>query len=310
MASKRQRLEDCTKAELKSLAIEYDIECQPSWKKEDFIRVLSRSRKFDLRGINEILDKASSKGSVKEGVRCATHDFFDDTVIRVFKQNDELSTMISIALSTAEVVDTGYLKDLEARSTLLRDSKINKLKVPSHIENQWSDRQWKAFRAAKKTTYYIPRFIAAASDIASQNHRLLRYQSILERRLPSRVEYYACQAHRSYVAKCYDGCIVMLSRAIEYSLKEVLRSRKQLSQRATLGELIAVYKQEIGNDKILEKILEVQNMERVICAHDKPPYERLLQVEDADHAWTAVDIILRDLLKVEPLSIRSQQRTA
>jgi HEPN domain-containing protein len=304
MASKKQRLEDCTKAELKSLAHEYDIKYEPSWKKGDYIRVLSRSRKFNLNGINEILAKVSSAGSVKEAVRSAKHDFFDDTAGRVFKQNDELAIKIAEAFSIAEIVDDGYIDDVDTKSILLRNSKINKLQVPNHIKNQWSDKQWKAFGAARKTTYYVPRLIDAASSLASQSALIVKYKSIFDRQLPERVEYYVSQAYRSYVAKCYDGCIVMLSRAIEYSLKEVLKSKSTIPLRATLGELIDMYRKACGDNKIIEKILEVQNMERVICAHDKPPYEKIMQCEDADHAWTAVDLIFRDFLNVQPLSVQ------
>lgn len=306
MASKKQRLEDCTRTELKSLAKEYDIRCETSWKKEDYIRVLSRSRKFNLGGINEILAKLPTEGSIKEAVRSAKHDFFDETAINVFRQNDELASVLAKAITMTEIIERGYMEDIDTKSILLRNSRINRVEVPNHIKNQWSNKQWKAFGVARKTTYYVPRFLDTASRLASENPLLLRYKSINENRLPDRVDHYICQAYRSYTARCYDGCIVMLSRAIEYTLKEVLQMKgRSIPRRATLGQLIGLYKSEVGDDKIIEKILEVQNMERVICAHDVAPYEKLMQLEDADHAWTAIDIILRDLLKGHQYSARA-----
>jgi len=296
MASKRQRLQVCTKAELKSLANEYGIECEPFWRKENYIEVMSRSRKFNLDGIEEILKKTGEAGSVREAVRSAKQDFFNDTAGRVFKQHEELAATMSNAIAIAEIIDSGYITSLRTQAESLRNSDVNKIEVPSHIGNQWSRRQWNAFGVAKKVTYYVPRFVNSASSSALSDGRVSEYDSWRRRKLPDRVGYYLFQAYRSYIAKCYDGCIVMLARAIEYSLKEVLKSKTAIRPTAALGELIGLYKNKIGNDRTVQKILEVQNMERVICAHDKPPYEKIMQAEDADHAWTAIEIVLRDLL--------------
>jgi hypothetical protein len=170
------------------------------------------------------------------------------------------------------------------------------MEVPKHVANRWSDKQWKAFRTAKRMTYYVPSFVDSAIGITLKDTRVGDGARWRRKRLPNKISHYVCQAYRAYTAKCYDGCIVMLARVIEYSLKEVLKNKVTLSPRATLGELIRLYENRIGKDKVVQKIIEVQNMERIICAHDIDPYEKIMDVRDADHAWTAIEIVLRDLL--------------
>jgi hypothetical protein len=40
--------------------------------------------------------------------------------------------------------------------------------------------------------------------------------------------------------------------------------------KATLGNLAELYKAEVGDEKALEKVLEVSNLNRVISTHDNP----------------------------------------
>ena len=100
---------------------------------------------------------------------------------------------------------------------------------------------------------------------------------------------------------CYDACIVMLARTLEYSLKEYLKEENiQLSKKAVLNELINAFRK--SNSKkvaLLEKIMEVQRFDRNIGAHDKDKERHQLGKKEADHSWTAIRIILKELLNIE-----------
>ena len=102
--------------------------------------------------------------------------------------------------------------------------------------------------------------------------------------------------HNAITAAAIMRRAVMLARALEHLLKVLLKNRKvTVPAKATLGSLVDLYRKTIGDDQILEKVLEVANMDRVISAHDIPPYDKQMDVKDANHAWTALDIALREL---------------
>jgi hypothetical protein len=46
---------------------------------------------------------------------------------------------------------------------------------------------------------------------------------------------------------------------------------------------------------VLEKVMEVSNLDRIISAHDVAPFTREMQSIDSSHAWTAFEIVLREL---------------
>ncbi len=299
MVSKRELLGNLTRQQLKSLADEFEIEYEHSWLKEDFVETLACSRRINAMGVEELSTKIAEQGSVSAAVRTTKQDFFNETAGLVFRSTDEIADTLSNSVSIAEVIAPGYITSLSAQIGGLRNSKINQIdEVPAHIWSQLSPKQKGAYGTAKSMTRQIPRFVETAIRTALADRRVVEYDSWKRKGLPDRVDYYVCQAYRSYAACCYDSTIVMLARALEYSLKESLKGRTNIPQKATLGKLVELYREEIGDDKVLEKILEVANMDRVISAHDIPPYEKRMQCEDANHAWTAAQIVFRELLSI------------
>jgi HEPN domain-containing protein len=298
MVTKRALLDSLTKSQLKALADEFGIKSEHSWRKAAFVEALGCSRRINAIGIEELKSRIPAQGSVSQALKSTRQEFFGETAGFVFKTTDEIATTLSNSISVAEIVTPGFITSLNAQVYRLKDSKISQMKeVPNHIWAQLSPKQRGAYGIARSMTHQISRFVDNATKTALNDRRVVEYDSWKRRDLPDRVTYYVCQAYRTHVAGCYDSTIVMLARALEYSLKEVLARKMTVPEKATLGRLVTLYRERIGDDKILEKVLEVANMDRVISAHDIPPYEKQMQCQDANHAWTAFEIVFRELLQ-------------
>jgi hypothetical protein len=301
MASERDLLNDQTRENLKSLCKELDINYEHSWKKEEFVEALAKSHKIKKMGIEELTERIAKCGNVKEAMRSGKQEIYNEIVQKVFWKSDELASEIAKIVAVGEIIDPGLINDLKTQITDIKESKICKIgemkKVQPHIWNAWSPKQQNAYYGAFKVINHIPKFTEKINELALADRHILKYLELNERKLPDRVKYYASQAYRCHIAKCYDGCIVMLARALEYSLKELFKIKKiEFRERDTLGQLKDTYIKRIGQDKIVEQILIVENMDRIICAHDKPPYEKLMHIEDSDLAWSVAYVIFRDIL--------------
>jgi len=295
--TKRDVLQGLTRGQLKDLAAEFEVEFDSVWTKERLVESLASSRKLDAIGVEELSKRISETGDVASAIRWSRQAFFTETAGEVFSQLTALADAVGEAIATHEIVEEGYLAGLGSRIERLRQGKINQTsEVPPHIWKKLSPKQRGAYGTAKSLSYQIPKHIETALVSASSKERVVQHARWKERGLPTRVEYYILQGFRCYSARCYDACIVMLARALEHLLKLLLKNRKvTVPEKATLGSLVDLYRKSIGDDKVLEKVLEVANMDRVISAHDIPPYDKQMDVKDANHAWTALDIVLREL---------------
>src|SRR6266571_1820509 len=298
MTSKRELLDNLTREQLKSLASEFGVEFEHAWPKEQFVEALANSRKLDALAVEELAAKISETGDVSGVVRSTRRDFFSETAGAVFDQTTEITETLAEAVAAKEVVDSGYITKLLAQADRLRKGKINQIpNVPPHVWSKFSGKQKGAYGTAKSLAYQVPKLVETAVDSALSAANVGGFTQWKSRKLPDRIEYYVLQAYRAYVARCFDACIVMIARAFEHLLKGLLKSGSiTYSQKATLGQLVELYKTRVSNDKVLEKILEVSNMDRIISAHDVEPFDRQMQSEDANHAWTALEIVLRELL--------------
>jgi HEPN domain-containing protein len=298
MTTKRQILDGLTREQLKALASEFEIEFDHAWTKDQFVEALANSRRLDSVAVEELAAGIVKTGDVPAAVRTARQDFFTETAGAVFDQVSEFSEGLAVAIAAREVVEPGFVTEMLARGERMRKGKINQVReVPSHVWSKFSGKQKGAFGTAKSLSYQIPKFVDSAIQSALASETVGGYTKWKSRKLPDRIEYYVLQAYRSYTARCYDATIVMIARAFEHLLKGLLTSKSvPYSKKATLGQLVDLYRTGVANDKVLEKILEVANMDRIISAHDIEPYDRQMQAEDANHAWTALEIVLRELL--------------
>ncbi len=298
MESKKKLLSSFTKEQLRSIAVLYDIPFEQTWKKEDFTKAIGGSHKLDANAISDLSRRVADKNDVEEAINTTRQDYFGQTAGAVFSQMDLMAELLSEALAVNEIMEPGCLSQLVSQANSMRTGKINQTKeVPPAIWSQFTGKQRGAFGTARSMSFQLPKFIESAVKIAQTSETLSNYSVWKTRNLPSRVEYYVLQGYRAYYAKCYDACIVMLARAIEYLLKGLLNAKSiTYSANATLGGLVTLYRTKIGDDKVLEKVMEVANMDRIVSAHDVQPYDKQMQAEDANHAKTALEIILRELL--------------
>lgn len=297
MTVKRDLLNDLNRRQLTSLAREFGVEFEHSWKKDGLVDALSRSHKLNSIGVEALAKKIAELGDVPKAVRTEKQDFFGETAVDSFDRVRRVSDELALSISVYEVIEPGYMKRVTSMLEELRQAKINSVgKVPDHIWFKFTKKQRGAYGTAKSMSYQIPKFVGSAIETSANHACLAHARELRERGLHPRVEYYLMQALKAYVGDSNDACIVMLARGLEHILKRALDSRAvAYSKKATLGELVALYKAKIGDDKVLEKILEVANMDRVICAHDIAPYDKQMHKIDADHAWSAVKIALRDI---------------
>ncbi|MCJ7464711.1 MAG: hypothetical protein MUO81_08225 [Thermoplasmata archaeon] len=298
MTVKRELLKALNRQQLKSLAREFEVEFEHTWKKDVLVDAISRSHRLSSIGVEALATKITELGgNVPEAVRTERQDFFGQTAIDVFNRIEEVADELAPAIAVYEIIRPGYIEHITTMLDGLGEAKINSVgEVPHHVWCKFTGRQRGAYGTAKSLSYQIPKFVRTAIDTSVSHASLSNARRWQGSGLDSRVEYYVMQAFKAYVSESNDACIVMLARGLEHHLKGSLEFHSiSYPKKATLGDLVALYKSNIGGDKALEKILEVANMDRIICAHDVEPYDKQMHKVDADHAWSAVEIALRDI---------------
>jgi hypothetical protein len=295
---KRKLLNALNRQQLKSLAREFKVEYEHTWKKEVLVDAISRSHRLSSIGVEALAKKITELGGdVPEAIRTERQDFFGETAIDTFNRIEEIADELALSIAVYEIVRPGYIERVSTMLDGLRKAKISSVgEVPHHVWCKFTGKQRRAYGTAKSLSYQIPKFVGSAIDTSVSHVSLSTAKKWRERDLDSRVKYYVMQAFRAYICESYDACIVMLARGLEHLLKRSLESHSVVyPKKATLGDLVALYRLNIGGDKALEKILEVSNMDRIICAHDVEPFDKQMHKVDADHAWSAVEIALRDI---------------
>jgi len=297
MAKKRDLLAKLSRENLIALAVAYDVEIDRSRPKVDLVEALANSHRLKTEGLVELSTRIAALGDVPAALYQSRQGYFEETAIAAFDQIDALADTLSVAVAAYDVIDPGYSQKLTGQIAQLRGSKIQSAgSVPDHVWSQLSGKQRAAYGVAKSLSYQIPNFLDGAISSSRDTDLAQRARELEARRMPAKTWYYVSQSYRSYVAGCYDSSIVMLARALEHLLRNRLYLVPvSIEPKATLGRLVDLYKKSVGNDACLEKILEVANMDRIVSAHDVPPFHREMEKRDADHAWTAFEIVAREI---------------
>ncbi len=297
MPKKRDILSKLTNEQLIALAAAYDIELDRSLAKVGLVEALACSHRIKTEGLIELSARISALGDVPSAVFESRQDFFEETAILAFDQIDTIGDTLSVAIAAYEVIEPGYAQKLTNQLNQLRSGKIATMgSAPSHVWSVLSKKQQGAYGIARSLSYQIPKFVETAIVASADTDFAKRHTALQSRPLPPRIAYYIGQSYRCFIAGCYDASIVMLARSLENLLRHRLEKVPvTIDPKATLGQMVGLYRQKIGNDACLEKILEVSNMDRVISAHDVAPYNKEMERRDADHAWTAFEIVVREL---------------
>ena len=298
MPAKRDILENFTRDRLIEIAREFDIRFDYSWKKEDLIRAIERGRKVTKENL-EVL--ARKEGRISAIVKDEKSRFFESTAVEAFDYHNRIIGALSSCISVTEIGNATTLKNLEMLSSECEDLKVMKnKKIPPNMKKQLSDRQIRAYYISIKAVNSAKRTLDEAIAIVKSDEKVKVQWYVEGSNLPSKVKHYLSEAYRCYVVNCYDSTIVMLARSIEYSLKDYFETNGiSYPAKATLGKLAGIYQKDIGQNATLKKIIEVQTMDRNICAHDRPQTDWQAGVKDANHTWTAISVVLRDLLSFD-----------
>lgn len=287
-------LEDFSKSRLIDIARQFEIPINTSWSKNTIVDTLERSKKVTIADLGVLLKK---EGDVRDVIKDEKSKFMDETAFAAFNYRDGCVNELSQIIALSEVKDGTSLKNLEMLLSGCDELQIFKHKdIPPNVKRQLSQKQIGAYYNSVKTINALKRIL---SDILAQTRKqnLVQVHWYVERSpMPEKVKHYLNSAYKCYVMGCYDATIVMLARCIEYILKAYFDLHSIAHpKKITLGPLLELYRKVAQNQRIVEKAIEVQTMERNICAHDKKDFWRA-EKKDADHAWSAIVIILRDLL--------------
>ncbi len=163
-----------------------------------------------------------------------------------------------------------------------------------------TDRQFAAATTAKKNCHRFAELLRTTTDKVNLDENLGDFLELSFRQdIPKEIKYYLLEAKKCYFFEAYDASIVMIARGIEFSLKEYLKNNnKPVPRPAVMSRLIDAYTASVGKNDVLKYISEVQKMDRNIAAHDSETERKRITKAEADHSWTAIRIILRDLLKI------------
>jgi HEPN domain-containing protein len=296
--SKSDLLSGFSKEDLEELCREFDIP-HIGLNKEHLVRKISESRKVTRNLLILILNRKEE--NVRKKVMGIKKDFYDNFVKSRIDFIDE-----SIK-KEAEIVGCGICRDAELVNTLheindrLEDLGDMEETLPSEIKRSITSRQFGAYLGWKRKVYYRHLFFNQLLEKLQSDENLGEILTINSLDVNERIKYYLLQARKCYVGKAYDACVVMLARAIEYSLKEFLKSKNvETPKKPVLGVLIEFFsKTEPIKKDILDKVMEVQQHDRNVGAHDKDVERYQVGKKEADHSWTAIRIILKELLSID-----------
>ena len=259
-----------------------------------------QSGKIITKNFIELLLERPEK-TIREKLSGIKKDFFADFVQSRINLIEEVTDYESNIIAYGLLKDTTNITRLHEYKSNLEDMGGIEEKLPKEIDKTISSKQRNAYRTWKKKAYYKHLFFKKSLDKLKDNDIIAEIFKIEDIESDDKIKYYLLQARVCYSMKCYDACIVMLARTLEYSLKQYLIGKDvETPKKAVLHELINAYrKTNPPNVELLEKVIEVQRFDRNITAHDKDIERYQFGKKEADHSWTATRIILKELLNIE-----------
>lgn len=226
-----------------------------------------------------------------------SQEFYDSEVTRRKEAIKDLVNNLSFYLVSGSYKDRALLTNTISHINILKKLGDFNKKFPN--ENEATGNQKAAAITAKKHCHHYAEFAEKLVELSTVDENLRNFLDLHDVEIPVKVKYYLIQAKKCYFFECWDACIVMNARAIEFSLKEYFNKEKiQIKGHTVLGNLLKYYEQHGKKKDIMKYILEVQKMDRNICAHDSENERQQMSRDEADHSWTAIRIILKELLGV------------
>ena len=248
----------------------------------------------------ELLLKRKEK-TIRDKLSGIKKDFFADFIQSRIDIIEEVAEFESNIIACGLLKDSNNLSQLYEYKSILQDMGNMEEKLPKDIDKAITRKQSNAYKTWKRKAYYKHYFFELILDKVKDNEVLAEWFKIEDTISNDKIKYYLLQARVCYSMKCYDACIVMLARTLEYSLKEYLNGiGEKTKKKAVLHELINAYrKTNPPKVELLEKIIEVQRLDRNISAHGTDEERHQLGKKEADHSLTAIRIVLKELLNIE-----------
>lgn len=259
-----------------------------------------QNRKIVTKNFLELLLKRKEK-TIRDKLSGIKKDFFADFIQSRIDIIEEVAEFESNIIACGLLKDSNNLSQLYEYKSILQDMGDIEEILPKDIDKAISSKQRYAYKTWKKKAYYKHLFFKMSLDKIKNNEVLVEWFKIDDTISNGKIKYYLLQARVCYSMKCYDACIVMLARTLEYSLKEHLNGIGVIiTKKAVLHELINAYrKTNPPKVELLEKIIEVQRFDRNISAHGTDEERHQLGKKEADHSWTAIRIVLKELLNID-----------
>jgi len=297
LPTKIEILNEFNKSRLIDIANHFNVKINNSWNKSTIADTLERSKKVTIASLKILLNK---EGEVSSVIKDEKSTFMDETAFAAFKYRDSCIIELANIVALSELKNGTALKNLEMWLSGCDNLRVLTQKdIPPNVKKQLSGKQIGAYYNSIKAMNSTKRTISDTLAEAKKSSIVQVHWYIERSPLPEKVKYYLISAYKCYVIECYDASVIMLARCIEFSLKSYLDSHSIVHpKKSTLGPLLELYRKKTNNHQIAEKIIEVQTMDRNICAHDRKQFWKAGKKE-ADHAWSAIIIILRDLLNFD-----------
>jgi len=237
--------------------------------------------------------------SMTERVSEKTKKFYEETAVEAFNLASEIEDEVMAALAIFALSDSEALVRLESKLARREKLKIAKY-FGKDIFSKYPDmtpRMKSAFVSALKLTGRKTVLDTALGNVKS-DVKIEEFFRIKGLNLPDRLKEYLLQSRICYWMKLYEASIVMVARVTEFTLKNYFRENKiDFKENDNLGSLEKIYGEHPKkNERILKYVIEVNRLDRNISSHDNP---RRMDIEEANHAWTAVIVILKEIFGIK-----------
>lgn len=296
--TKREVVERFTLSQLKELSKFFEI-CKFASTKEELVRCIEKEKSIS-KSLLEILLETKGK-TIREKIKNLRGNFYEKFIGKKNEVLDEINEILGEYLGKAMLGNLEIINRLEELLRQLLDMKDEKL--PREFERMITPGLVKAFYAVKNEIYCTVKVVKKALESLKNEDNLLDVLEIKRKIKNERIKHYLIEARKCYAVKSYDATVVMIARATEYIIKDFLkRNNISFSDKDTLGILIGKFRNNFtdsASKRVLEKIMEVQNLDRIVGAHDKQQDRKIITHDEADHAWTAIQVILKELMNIE-----------
>jgi len=296
--TKREILEKFTLDQLKEICSIFQIN-HSQQNKIKIVLVLEKTKKVSKEFLSVLLEVEGK--TIKEKITNLRNNFYEHFIQ---KRNDFLENFKD---NLAEFLSPGVCSDIEKLQVLERQ--IRHLKefveeeLPSNLITIITPRQKKAYYAVRNEIKITTKFVEDILSLSKDDPNVQDITELKEKITNERIFHYLKEARKCYAIRSYDATVVMIARATEYILKECLKKNKiSFSQKDTIGKLKTIFEQNFKDNtskRTLGKIIEVHNFDRIVGAHDTQQDRKYISKDEADHAWTAIQVILRELLGIE-----------